>query len=151
MNTRQPKHAVCEHVDQLPRMPDASELPAMRKGLRKIKPPSINAGDEGGHAQLGWFSVEFREDFYLEWHLPGKTAKRYKFSDLDQRPDLEFERLELGWLIGNIYTLNRIHDVERLGAPSGESGLREYARITNWYDKRSQAWYRWAISRSVGN
>ena len=64
-----------------------------------------------------------------------------------ERADLEKDRLELGWLIGNIFSLNKIHDLDRLGAPGGERGLEEYARLTNWYEKKEKIWYQWAFAK----
>jgi hypothetical protein len=136
----------CKHIAQLPPIPTTAEISAHRKNLGKIKLPTFKANDFGGHEELGQFVVVHDGDFYFEWHLAGKENKRYKFDELCDQPDLELERLELGWLIGNIYSLNEIHDLENLGVPHDEYTLKEYARLTNWYGKRETMWYRWAVS-----
>lgn len=59
---------------------------------------------------------------------------------------MEFERLELGWLIGNIYSLNKIHDLESVGVPYNEYMFNERARLDNWYAERETPWYQWAVA-----
>ena len=80
-----------------------------------------------------------------------EKKKRQSLADLCKLADLEMDRLELGWLIGNIFSLNKMHDLARLGVPRGESGLEEYARLTNWYEKKENSWYQWAIAKFLYN
>ena len=65
-----------------------------------------------------------------------------------ERADHETDRFKLGWLIGNIYTLNKLHDLEKLGVPNNERTLSEYARLTNWYEKHEKIWYQWAVAKT---
>ncbi len=137
------------HISLLPKKPDGEELISVKRQPKQIKPPRVEDGDNGGHAELGFFTVQFEDGFLIEWTLKNKQMKRQSLKDLCKRTDLEMDRLELGWLIGNIFSLNKIHDLERLGAPRGESGLEEYARLTNWYGKKEKIWYQWAISKCL--
>jgi hypothetical protein len=136
----------CKHIALLPTIPSRDELTEHRTIVGKMKIPKFQANDNGGHAELGRFGVDLDGDFYFEWNLAGKDENRYGFSDLCERPDLEMQRLELGWLIGNIYRLNKLHDLERLGVPGDEASLKEHARLSDWYDKREMMWYRWAVA-----
>ena len=58
------------------------------------------------------------------------------------------ERLEVGWLIGNIYSLNKMNDLEKMGGPAGEAWLKEYSRLANWYEKKEKIWYEWAVAKA---
>ena len=138
----------CKHIAQLPKIPDRDDLPAYRKCLRKMKPPEFELHDNGGHAELGSFKVVFDSEFVFEWRLFNGNNKRFNFNDLCMDPDLEFERLELGWLIGNIYSLNKIHHLESLDVPCNESMFKERSRLDNWYTKCETRWYKWALATS---
>ena len=61
-------------------------------------------------------------------------------------PELESERLELGWLISNIYGLNKIHHLESFGVPCNEYMFKERARLDHWYTKCVTRWYKWAVA-----
>jgi len=144
------EEAVCTHIAQLPAIPTQAELEIHRKSRKKIKVPNFKANDFGGHAALGQFFVKLEGDLYFEWNIVGMETKRYPFADLCERSDLEMERLELGWLIGNIYRLNKIHDLERRGVPYDEATQNERARVSNWYEKREAMWYRWGMAAPHG-
>jgi len=138
----------CKHIQKLPMMPSPLEMVEIRNSIKKKKSPSINDGDNGGHDELGFFAIHFEDEPVIEWNLKRTDSRRFKFSDLCERADHEMQRLEVGWLIGNIYSLNKMHDLERIGVPAGEAGLNEYARISNWYEKKEKIWYEWAIAKA---
>ena len=129
-------------------IPSAEDMIEIRKSVKKKKRPSINDGDHGGHNGLGFFTIHFEDEPVIEWNLQNTDAKRFKYSDLCVRADHEMHRLEIGWLIGNIYSLNKMHDLERIGVPAGEAALKEYARISNWYEKKEKIWYEWAVAKA---
>ena len=135
----------CKHIAQLPPMPSTADLPAKRKGSRKAKAPPFGPDHCGGHEDLGQFKVELDSEYYFEWNLAGSTKKRHSFTDLCNKPELEGERLELGWLIGNIYSLNDLHYCANF-SPAGDASLNEFNRVTNWYEKKKRSWYRWAVA-----
>jgi len=136
----------CQHIEQLPSLPNENELAAYRKGARRVSAPEIHVGDSGGHPDLGYFKVIDSEEMVVEWNLAKKRRKSAAFLELCNDESFQLKRLELGWLIANIYTLNMIHDLEALGPPAGESWMEEYGRLANWYSKRSNAWRRWAVA-----
>lgn len=139
----------CQHIALLPERPTDIELIEIKKSIRKIKQPKINDGDHGGHPDLGFFTVLLEEDILIEWNLKNEPTKKKKFADFCDHADHEMDRLRLGWLIGNIFTLNKLHAIEDFGAPRGESGLEEFARFTNWYEKQEKIWYKWAVAKRV--
>lgn len=138
----------CQHIQLLPERPNAEELADIKKSVKKKKRPAVNVGDHGGHAELGFFTVYFDDDIHIEWNLIGSDKKKHKYKDLCERADHETDRFKLGWLIGNIYTLNKLHDLEKLGVPNNERTLSEYARLTNWYEKHEKIWYQWAVAKT---
>jgi len=137
----------CAHISLLPKMPDGEELISVKPQSKQIKPPLVEDGDNGGHAELGWFKVAFEGEFFIEWNLKNKKKKKQSLKDLCESADLEMDRLELGWLIGNIFSLNEIHHLEKLGPAGYEQDLKEIARIGNWYEKKEKAWYQWAFAK----
>ena len=138
----------CKHIKDLPKIPTKEELPAYREGVIKMKIPEFELYDNGDHVELGGFKVFFDDNdgFFFEWHIADCDKKKFAFSALCNKPELEFERLELGWLIGNIYSLNKIHDLESVGVPYNEYMFNERARLDNWYAERETPWYQWAVA-----
>ena len=137
-----------KYIQQLPAMPQPEELAqSKRKSMRK-KRPVINNGDHGGHEDLGFFTVHIDEEPFIEWSLKGGDTKKFSYLELSENQNLEFERLEVGWLIGNIYSLNKMIHIQGMGGPAGESWLKEYARVSNWYEKNEKNWYEWAVAKA---
>ena len=97
----------CQHIQLLPERPNAEELADIKKSVKKKKRPTVNVGDHGGHAELGFFTVHFEDELHIEWNLIGCDEKKHKYKDLCERADHEIDRFKLGWLIGNSYTLNK--------------------------------------------
>jgi hypothetical protein len=134
-------------ISQLPRIPKEQELVEMKKRVKKKKRPSIKDGDSGGHEELGFFTVYIDDETLIEWNIKNGIPKKLSYDELCVRAEYEMERLEIGWLIGNICSLNKLCDQEKLGVPAGEAALQEYARISNWYEKKEKTWYEWAVAK----
>lgn len=137
----------CQHIALLPRVPTLEDLIQRDPAAKKIVPPKVADGDHFDHPQLGGFSISYDTEFHIEWFIRKRKRKIRSLVELSERADLESERLEVGWLVGNLFSLCRIHDLERFGVPRGEQGLREYARLANWYNKKEAMWYQWAVAR----
>jgi len=135
-------------ITQLPRMPEEQELVEIKKHVKKKKRPSIRDGDSGGHEELGFFTVHIDDEPLIEWNIKNGISKKLSYNELCVRAEYEMERLEIGWLIGNIYSLNKLFDLEKLGVPAGEAALQEYARISNWYGEKEKIWYEWAVAKA---
>ena len=65
----------CAHIPLLPRIPDGEELISVKRQSKQIKSPLVEDGDNGGHAELGWFTVHFEGEFFIEWNLKMKKRK----------------------------------------------------------------------------
>ena len=139
---------ISRFIRQLPKVPDAQQLAEIKKKIKEKKRPSIKDGDHGGHEDLGFFTVLVQNEPQIEWNINRGLSKKLSFKDLCERSEYELERLEVGWLIGNIYSLNKLADLERIGVPAGESALKEYARISNWYEEKEKIWYEWALAKA---
>ena len=65
----------CTHISLLPKIPDGEELISGKPQSKKIKPPLVEDGDNGGHEELGYFTVQFKDSFFIEWNLKNKKRK----------------------------------------------------------------------------
>ena len=120
--------------------PNQEELKALRKGLRKRKPPKINAGFWGNLEGVGKFLFkEVENDFQLEWNLCGDETKSELFSQLSDCICKEFMRLEAGWLIANII------DYEAQRIMFSISGPSETAQYASPYWTMAENWRHWAL------
>ena len=131
----------CNHIDLLLNTPSKEELSVLRKGLRKMKLPEICNGFKGSNDQLGSFVAISEKDnsVSFEWNIFGRDKKTVLFDDLCHKPELELDRLELGWLIMNLHALDRMHEVKAIADPN------ETMRVISWFSKREEQWKRWAL------
>ena len=122
------------------KFPEKDELPALRKGLRRRKLPAIRSGMGGSCAFLGSFSITGKEDsFICEWTKTGGQKKSANFKDLCTRPDMELDRLELGWLMAELYDLQAQRIMSQVGHPL------EAFRVASAPLKAEDDWRHWAI------
>jgi hypothetical protein len=131
----------CHHIALLPPVPSENDLPMLRKGLRKMKLPEIGKGFYGSNDSLGKFRATSGDDgsISFEWNVIYGATKTAIFDDLCRKSELEFERLELGWLIMNMHALDRMHELEHIADP------HEIMRAMNWFTKREEQWKRWSL------
>lgn len=137
-----------KHMSKISSIPSAEALVEIRKTIKKKRRPSVRDGEHGGHEELGFFSIRVENEPYIIWNLKAGEEKKVSYKNLCELVEYELARLEVGWLIGNIYTLNKLIDLERLGVPAGESALKEFARISNWYENKEKTWYEWAVAKA---
>ena len=129
----------CNLINGLPKKPSPEELNVKRKGLRKMKLPFFTTSEYGSHPQIGSYKVYLDEEVYFEWQVVGKETKRASFNELCNRSDLEFDRLDLGWLIADLYSLQRDIEIQNISGPN------ETMSVISWYAKREDPWRRWAL------
>lgn len=120
--------------------PDPSELPSLRKGLRKRKPPHIEGGMKAGIGSIGGFVIEQIEGGHrIEWQLCGQEKKSATFSELCSSHGKELERLEVGWLIANLVEQEALQIMDSIGGP------KEAMSYTAPLWKIEIAWRHWAL------
>jgi hypothetical protein len=130
----------CSHINLLPPQPAPADLPAMRKGLRRRKPPLFEAGFHGRNPQLGEFRIEdSAAGLTLHWQLPDGTKGSALTAELCTDPALETARLTAGWLVANMFRLDGIHICESIGDP------HETMRVMGWFGEREDRWRHWAL------
>jgi hypothetical protein len=120
-------------------VPTIDQLPALRKGLRKRKAPLVRAGMRGSFESLGSFSVTKAADsFLMEWQIKGSTSKSLSFKDLCTDPELELDRLELGWLIAAMFDFEAQRIMDSIGHPIEAFNAASEPR------KAADDWRHWA-------
>lgn len=120
--------------------PEGGDLPALRKGLRRRKLPLIKSGMGGRCGFLGSFLITQKADgFYCEWQKKGGREKSASFMDLCTKPELELDRLELGWLMAELYALDAEQMMSHVGHPL------EAFRVASAPLKAEEDWRHWAI------
>ena len=133
----------CNHINLLPSVPSENDLPMLRKGLRKMKLPEICNGFNGCNDRLGKFTAVVEDDssngIVFEWNMFGSDKKTALFDDLCRKPELESDRLELGWLIMNMHALDRMHEVDQIADPNA------IMQTIKWFSSREAQWHRWAL------
>lgn len=125
------------------KLPNQTELQALRKGLRKQMPPKINEGDNGCFPKIGKFKVLIKNsELHIEWQLLNKSDSEIKIAnwmDLCKNEDLEMERLELGYLIHKMYKIEAKKVRDSIGHPLTAI---QYAAP---YEEIADRWMHWAI------
>jgi hypothetical protein len=127
------------HTYDLPSPPSEEALAAWRQKARKKKVPTLDIGARGCMPGIGEFKITEADGVsYLEWEMVGNVPKRFSFVDLGRDPDLAADRLEVGWLIANLWMLEgrRVRD----SIPGPNEAMRESERYLNAEDR----WRHWA-------
>ena len=120
-------------------LPTKEQLPALRKGLRKREAPTVRAGMHGSFCTVGSFSVTPMDDtFVIEWSRNGHDSKSAEFRALSTDPTLELDRLELGWLISNMFDLEVQRIMDSIGHPIDAFNAAAESR------KKADVWRHWA-------
>ena len=137
----------CRHLDELPSLPAADQLKAMRKGLRRQKMPVSTTIDHGQHEMIGSFELtESPTGIIAEWCMPGGQTKCFSLQELTQDSSREIDRRELGWLIANMAQLDMLHQLEEAKTiPHPDYCMREMSRIMGYFGKIEKRWRHWAI------
>jgi len=121
-------------------IPDANELQALRKGLRRRKLPPIAVGMKGGARGSGYFEVRgLAGDFTVHWNLEGGSAKEAHFRAMCTQPELEHQRLELGLLVCEIASVEAQRIMDSIGHPI------EAFRQSDGIRQVAAAWRHWAL------
>ncbi len=134
-------HKNCPRIAQLSEKPRQEEIAKLRKGLRKSKLPEyMRDGFYGNHAALGRFKV-FHNGSGLEltWCIAGGEEKSASLDRLCQSPEKEADRLEVGWLILNMFELDQRNEREHIASP------KEIMRVISRYSRHIDSWRNWAL------
>jgi len=129
---------------QLPKLPSQAELAKLRRNgwrrRRKAKHPQIKL-TEGSHPDLGRLEIEPHGDSPLVKFCfrSGGTERSALLSDLCDREELAEDRLRFGWLVADMYELERFHVREAIPGP--KEAMRESSPLFN----AAAVWRRWAI------
>lgn len=127
-------------INNLPVKPTPEELSTKRKGVRKFKLPTFTNGEYASHPQIGSYKVFFNDIPYFEWQVVGEENKRASFNDLCTKDERKLDRLNLGWLIADLYSFQKNIDIQHIADPY------ETMRLLSWYAKIENPWRRWAQS-----
>lgn len=120
--------------------PSPDQLQALRKGLRRRKVPTIRQGMRGSFDDLGAFVARQDEGgLMVEWMFKGSQKKAALFAELCSEPAREIDRLELGWLIANMFDAEAQRIMDAIGHPM--EAIRESAEPR----KLADDWRHWAI------
>jgi hypothetical protein len=134
-----PDHQNGKSPIELPPLPTAEALTIMRKKARKRKVPKVDVGSHGHLHGVGQFKIiETDGAVSLEWQIADSETKRFTFEDLCQNPDFDAQRLEVGWLIANIWMIEerKVRDA----IPDPNEAMRESSR----YFEAEDTWRHWS-------
>jgi hypothetical protein len=125
------------------KLPSDLDLKLLRKGLRKKLPPQIKDGDHGYLPKLGEFKVLSKNsELYLEWRLldqSNREVKIAKWLDLCKEINFEHERLEIGYMLHEMYS-NKAKEIrDSIGHPMLAI---QYA---DPYEELANRWKHWGI------
>lgn len=124
---------------EIPPLPEPADLDVMRRKARKRKVPQLQVDAHGRLPGVGEFKIiEVSGTIHLEWQVGGGAWKRFSFDELSKNPDLAGERLEVGWLIANLWLLQG--RAVRNAIPGPNEAMRESARFFDAEDR----WRHWA-------
>jgi hypothetical protein len=126
-------------MTELPPLPTAGALEAMRKKARKQKIPKVVVGSHGCLPGVGEFRiVEDDSAACLEWQVVGGNPNKFAFDALSRDSKLAEQRLEVDWLIANAFMVDgrRIRDA----IPGPNEAMRESAYFFN----AEARWRHWA-------
>ena len=120
-------------------LPNKDELAQIRKKLKARKLPSIHGGMSGQLANVGKCMItKSNQDFSITWQRTEENEKTYLFSELCKFVDLEFERLDFGYLIADIINEEGNKYLHSIPGPN------EAMRYAAPYFKLSDNWRHWA-------
>lgn len=124
--------------------PTAEELTGLRKGLRKRLIPRVFDGMWSSQPGIG--GVIFHRDgktYRVEWVVGAsekdQPRKKAMFDDLCIRPEMELERLEIGYLLAELCEDHAAKVIESIGGPIEAMG--EAAPIF----KTADDWRHWGL------
>ncbi|MBP0447316.1 hypothetical protein J8J14_21325 [Roseomonas sp. SSH11] len=124
---------------ELPPLPKTEDLEAVRRKARKRKVPQLQVDAYGRLPGVGDFKIiDVSGTAHLEWQMQDGACKRFSFDELSRNPGLAGERLEVGWLVANLWLLQgrRVRD----SIPGPNEAMRESARFFDAEDR----WRHWA-------
>jgi hypothetical protein len=111
----------------------------MRRKARRRKVPQLQVDAHGRLPGVGEFKIiDVSGTVHLEWQMQDGAWKRFSFDELSRNPGLASERLEVGWLVANLWLLQgrRVRD----SIPGPNEAMRESARFFDAEDR----WRHWA-------
>lgn len=124
--------------------PTLDKLQGLRKGLRKKRTPQVF--DDLWCSQPGIGGAKFYadgDDFKVEWvtfdNGEVSPTKFASFRQLCDDPNCELQRLEVGWVIADIFAYQGQEIANSIGGPN------EAMREANLYWKFANAWRHWAL------
>ena len=124
--------------------PTPAELPGLRKGLKKRALPKAFDGLWASQPGIGGFVFEQDgDDLRAEWVAGAsekeQPRKKEMFLELCHSPDKEQERLELGWLIADLFTHHAQEVLHSIPGPN------EAMREASPFWKMADNWKHWAL------
>lgn len=134
-------------LNYLPPIPDISQLPSLRKGLRKQKIPDISVLTEFSYDNIGNFSIQHSlEDSCISWNIAEKLTKIFNFNDLCFNVERELDRLEFGWMIANIARQDMFNQMEEANnIPHPLYAEEAINKAINHYEKIEKKWRHWSL------
>jgi hypothetical protein len=102
--------------------------------------PIFTAGFWGEHPRLGRFKINEADCDRVEWCLAGQEAQTASLRELTLDHEQASSRLDLGWLISALHTLEGIHISE--GIPDPKEAMKEISR----WQRKAKTYYNWAIA-----
>jgi hypothetical protein len=124
--------------------PTAEELPGLRKGLRKRAVPHVFDGMWSSQPGIG--GVIFNRDgstYRVEWVAGAsekvQPRKKAMFDELCKRPEMELERLEIGYLLHDLCAHQASEVMNSMGGPN--EAMSATAPI--W--KAADDWKHWGL------
>jgi hypothetical protein len=122
-------------------MPDKAELAELRaKSDKRLKPPTLNAGEWSSNTVLGEFeTVDDPKGLRVNWQVINGERRTALFSDLSTKKELADLRLELGWLLANGWR------VEGLRLLWSIPGPKEAQVESAPFFKEERRWRQWAV------
>lgn len=121
-------------------LPDKEEIIVLRKKHLKRKLPSLAPNQHADNNKIGWFRTENLDTgLSIDWQTLNGHERSALFHELESQMNLASLRLELGWLIANLW---RVEGFRLLWSiPDPNMGMKESSR----YFAEEARWRAWAV------
>ena len=122
-------------------VPTTVEVSNLRNTTRRMKPPALNAGSHWSNTKVGAYSVyQGPEGLVVTWNALGLPERTAVFDRLSNDPELNDQRLELGWMIANMLRVETIRVLQSIPGPV------EAMKEADFYRREEKRWRNWALN-----
>lgn len=121
-------------------VPSLSDAPGLLKSLRKLAPPEMWAGTDFANTRVGGFETCACDGgVEITWWVGDGPRRVSRFEELADQEQITLERLELGWMVANIFRIEALRALRTIPDPA------EAMEAASSQRREEDRWRRWAI------